>query len=306
MSRGHAIPLPHAPGEVRLSPAKILWHGGIAVAGALAPFWFDWTAALFGAGSAIVLLGLGHSVGLHRGVIHRAFDMGVWTERVLLYLAILTGIGGPLSLLRMHDTRDHHQNRPEAPAYYAYDHSMVQDASWYLFHVHTGPGKAPPAAREADPFYRFLEATWRWQQLPWAVLLYDWGGLPWLLWGVGARLFACVYGHWFVNYAAHTSGYRRVTMPGSGEEGRNHLVWGALAMGEGWHNNHHAWPSSARFGVTWWEIDPGWWIVRALQALGLVWNVRTWADGAPLRAGATVHRVDTVRDAVRAWGRAAG
>ncbi len=300
--RDHALPLPHAPGEVRASPAKIAWNGGLLAVTLAAPAFFDLGAAVFAAASALFLLGVGHSAGFHRGVIHGAYRMGPWTERVLVYLAVLTGIAGPLGLMRMHDTRDRHQNQLAAPAYYAYDHSLWRDAAWYLLMEHTGATVAPDPVRAADPWYRFLERTWKWQQLPWAVLLYTYGGLPWLVWGAGVRCAACVYGHWFVNYAAHTAGYLRVRMPASGEEGRNHLLWGALAMGEGWHNNHHAWPRSARFGVAWWEVDPGWWIVRALRALGLVWDVKTWRDGAPLREGAIVTQVRTIGDAVVGMG----
>lgn len=298
----HATPLPHAPGEVRFAPGKALWNGGLLATLLVAPAFFDLGAALFAGVSAMALLGVGHSAGFHRGIIHGAYRMGPRTERVIAWLAVLTGIAGPLGLLRMHDARDGHQNRATAPAYYAYAHGLWQDAAWYLFCEHTAPVPDPDPARAADPFYRALEATWRLQQLPWAILLYALGGLPWLVWGVGVRCAVCVYGHWFVNYAAHTHGYRRVRMPGSGEEGRNHLLWGALAMGEGWHNNHHAWPRSARFGVAWWEVDPGWWIVRGMRALGLAWDVKTWEDGAALREGANVEPVETIRDAVVGMG----
>jgi stearoyl-CoA desaturase (delta-9 desaturase) len=285
---------------VRVAPAKVLWNGVLIASLAIAPFFPDPAAIALAAGSAAVVLAFGHSVGLHRGVIHGAFRMGPRTERVLVYLAILSGIGGPLGMMRMHNTRDRHQNHPSAPDYYTFAHSAVRDATWYLFCEHTGPPAAVDDARAADPWYRFLEATWRWQQIPWAILLFLLGGPVWVLWGVGVRTAVCVIGHWYVNYAAHTRGYRRWRMPGSGEEGRNHLVWGALAMGEGWHNNHHAWPDSARFGVGPWEIDPGWWVVRAMERLGLVWDVKTWERGATLRATATAEPVATLGDALRA------
>lgn len=282
----HARPLPHAPGEVTLSPTKILWNGGM-LAGALAALTTpDPLAIAVTLAVTPILLGFGHSVGLHRGVIHGAFAMGVRTERVLVYLATLTGIGGPVSLLHMHDTRDDHQNTEAAPSYYSYEHSLVQDAIWYLFSAHHGETHTHHPDRAADPYYLWLERTKYLQQLPWAILLFLVAGVPGVLWGVCVRNTLCIYGHWYVNYRAHTSGYRTVRMPGSGEEGRNHLLWGPLAMGEGWHNNHHAWPASANFGVRPWEIDPGWWIVRALAAVGLVWNVKTWESGAPLRAKA--------------------
>ena len=296
----HAHPLPHAPGEVRLSSVKVLWNGSLLAALIIAPGCFDAAAALFAALSAAVVLAVGHSAGFHRGVIHGAYRMGPRTERVLTYLAVLAGIGGPIGMLRMHNTRDGHQNRPAAPDYYTFAHSALRDASYYLFHEHTGAPAAIDPARERDPFFRFLERTWRWQQLPWALALLLLGGWTWVVWGVGVRVAVCVLGHWLVNYAAHTRGYRRWRMLGSGEEGRNHLLWGALAMGEGWHNNHHAWPDSARFGIGWWELDPGFWVVCALQAAGLVWDVKTWKHGATRRATAQLLPIRTLAEACRA------
>lgn len=288
----HGLPLPHARGEVRLSPTKVLWNGTLCASLVVAPFVWDPAAVAFSALTAAFILCVGHSVGFHRGVIHRAFRMGPWTERAFAWLAILAGIGGPLGMLRMHNTRDTHQNHPEAPDYYTFAHAAWRDATWYLFCEHTGVPAAIPADKERDPWFRALEATWRLQHLVIAVALYALGGLPWLVWGAGVRTAVCVLGHWYVNYAAHTRGYRRWRMPGSGEEGRNHLVWGMLAMGEGWHNNHHAWPDSARFSVGWWEVDPGWLVVRALAAVGLVWDVKTWERGATLRDTAIPQPMD--------------
>ena len=296
----HGLPLSHAPGEVRLSPAKLAWNGSLILSCFAAPLFPDVRAAAFAAISASAILAVGHSAGFHRGIIHGSYRMGKRTERAMAWLATLAGIAGPLGLIRMHNTRDAHQNRPAAPDYYTFAHSALQDASWYLFHEHTGTPGRIDEAREADPWFRAVEATWRLQQLPLAILLFLYGGLPWLVWGAGVRTAVCVIGHWMVNYAAHTQGYRRWRMPGSGEEGRNHLLWGALAMGEGWHNNHHAWPDSARFGVAWWELDPGWWVVRAMQALGLAWDVKTWAWGATLRASAVRQPVDSLAEAARA------
>ncbi len=297
MAHDHGVPLPHQHGEVRFSLAKIAWNGTLLASLGLAPFYFDVGAACFAAAMALGVLAVGHSAGFHRGIIHGAYRMGRTTERVLTYVAVLAGIGGPLGMLRMHNTRDGHQNRPEAPDYYTFAHSAWQDATWYLFCDHTGPPAPIDPAREHDPYFRALEATWRLQALPWIVGLALFGGLPWVVWGWGVRTAVCVLGHWFVNYQAHTVGYRRWRMPGSGEEGRTHLLWGALAMGEGWHNNHHAWPDSARFGVGWWELDPGWWVVCALRELGLVWDVKTWAAGATLRATAEAVPIGTLRAA---------
>ncbi|MEL7370291.1 MAG: acyl-CoA desaturase, partial [Myxococcota bacterium] len=118
----HAIALPHAPGEVRYSLSKSAWLMGWTLAwlgGAV--YYTTWSAVVVWAASTAVCLCFGHSVGLHRGVIHGAFKMGPWTERILVYLAILCGMDGPLSMVAMHETRDGWQNKRHCPAYYAYD-----------------------------------------------------------------------------------------------------------------------------------------------------------------------------------------
>lgn len=298
--RGHAAPLAHGPGEVVVAPARLVWNVGIPLlALALAPRYVTPAAVLMSGAFTAFTLCFGHSVGMHRGVIHGAFRMGRRTERALIYLLVLTGLGGPLTMFRMHETRDAHQNRPQAPAYYSYAHGMLTDFWWYLCCTHRGEsGATVPERYRRDAYWQWMEATWRWQQLPVAAALFALGGTPWVVWAVLVRLSVGILGHWFVNYAAHTHGYRLFRMHGSGEEGRNHLLWGVLAMGEGWHNNHHAFPRSARFGVRWWELDPGWFAVCALRALGLVWDVKTWRDGAPLREGASATGALTLRDAL--------
>ena len=108
-----------------------------------------------------------------------------------------------------------------------------------------------------------------------AVLLFAWLGWGGVIWACCGRIFVSQLGHWLVNYVCHTSGTLRYELDGAGEEGRNHWLFGALSMGEGWHNNHHAWPDSARFGIGWREPDPGWWMVCVLERLGLAWDVQT-------------------------------
>jgi len=92
-------------------------------------------------------------------------------------------------------------------------------------------------------------------------------------------------GFWAIHYVSHVSGEQPYEMQGAVEQGRN-TGWLALpSMGESWHNTHHAFPASAQMGVGWRQPDPGFWAVRALEALGLVWNVKTVAH-LSLRPGA--------------------
>ncbi|MGE3845075.1 MAG: hypothetical protein AB7I50_26225 [Vicinamibacterales bacterium] len=99
--------------------------------------------------------------------------------------------------------------------------------------------------------------------------------MPWLVWGIAVRVATSVTGHWLVGYLAHNRGTRSWHIEGAGVQGYNVPCCGLITMGEAWHNNHHAFPASARLGVRPGEWDPGWWVLCALRRVGLVWNVRT-------------------------------
>ena len=103
------------------------------------------------------------------------------------------------------------------------------------------------------------------QQIPWAILFFALGGVPWLVWGIALRVAACVTGHWLVGYFAHNRGPRSWHVEGAGVQGYNVPYCGLITMGEAWHNNHHAFPGSARLGLRDGEIDPGWWVLCALR-----------------------------------------
>jgi fatty-acid desaturase len=124
-----------------------------------------------------------------------------------------------------------------------------------------------------DKFYRWLESTWRWQQLPLAIVLYAVGGWGFVFWGVCLRVAVSLTGHWCVVHIAHTRGERPYPIENIAIDGRNVRGLGLLTFGECWHNNHHAFPRSARMSHSADEIDPGWLVIRALIIMGLAWNV---------------------------------
>ena len=104
-----------------------------------------------------------------------------------------------------------------------------------------------------------------------SILLLAFGGLPFLLWGVFFRVTMGLHATWMVNSLTHFWGSRRfATRDGS----RNNWFVALLSFGEGWHNNHHAYPTSARHGLAWYEIDLSWWEIRLLQTIGLATSVR--------------------------------
>lgn len=269
-------------GRVRWSPANSLWYcamAGGAVVGGLATF--TWPAfALFVVSTAIVLL-FGHSLGSHRKLIHDAYACPRWLEVLFVYLGVLVGLAGPLGLLRQHELRDYAQRLPRCHDYLRHGRPFWQDAWWQL-HCSLELDR-PPALRlepriANDAVYRWLEATWRWQQLPWALAFYAWGGWAFVFWGTCARVTAGVTGHWLIGWFAHNRGDLVHEVRGAAVQGRNVRWTSLLTMGECWHNNHHAFPGSARLGLAPGEWDPGWWVLAALRRCGLVWNVRLPED----------------------------
>jgi stearoyl-CoA desaturase (delta-9 desaturase) len=128
---------------------------------------------------------------------------------------------------------------------------------------------APDLAK--DPFYRWL-TTYHWVPLTsiGLVLLYV-GGWPLVNWAIFLRVVAGLHATWLINSATHMWGSRRFATK---DDSRN-IWWVALmTFGEGWHNNHHAHPTSARHGLTWYEFDITWISLKMLRAVGLVWDVR--------------------------------
>lgn len=238
--------------------------------------------ALIAATLGLLTLCLGHSVGLHRGIIHGAFQTSRTFRNALVALFILTGLGGPLSWVRLHYVRDYWQNQPDCPDYFAYRHGLVRDFYWNL-HLTYVPTQAElvaiPRELSEDPWLRFFERTWPIYTLAIAGLLALIGGWELVVVVVCMRVSAGILGHWFVGIVAHKWGYMRYAIEGAAEEGRNTFVLGLLSFGEGFHNNHHAYPSSARMGHAWWELDLGWLAIRLFERIGLVWNVQ--AHGRP-------------------------
>lgn len=263
-------------GRVRWDPSHSLWNGGMMATSLLvAPWLVSWSAVAV----CIVLTGatlmLGHSVGFHRRLIHGSFDCPLWLERLLVWIGTLVGMSGPLWMIRTHDLRDWAQRQPDCHDYLAHRQSMLVDGWWQL---HCRLNLSQPPSFELgrvgrDPLYRFLEATWMLQQLPVAALLYFGGGWPWVVWGTCVRVTLSVTGHWFVGHLAHRRGPQSWLVEGAGVQAHD-VPWAGLpTMGEAWHNNHHAFPGSARIGLYPGQSDWGFAFIRALERVGLAWNI---------------------------------
>lgn len=269
-------------GSVRYSPVKSLWFNGMACAALVGGiFTVSWaTIFVFAVLTGTALL-LGHSLGSHRKLIHDSFQCPKWLEYFLVYCGVQVGLAGPLGLLRQHELRDFAQRLPDCHDYLRHGRSFLVDAWWQLNCelVLANPPAFHLEARIAeDRFYRFLERTWMAQQLPLAVVLYLCGGWAFVFWGVCARITACVLGHWLIGYFAHNHGQMHYEVAGAAVQGRNIPFTSLLTMGECWHNNHHAFPGSARLGLYPGEWDPGWWLLSMLRRIGLVHTLRLPED----------------------------
>lgn len=248
----------------------IAFHLGAVVA----LFNFSWPAFFLAFFLWWVSGSLGIGIGYHRLLTHRGFKTPKWLEYFLTICGTLAMEGSPIAWVATH--RIHHvfterEGDPHSPR----DGFWWSHMGWIL-RGHSVQRNLEATARYAqdllkDPFHVWLL---RWHYLTTAalaVILFALGGWQFVLWGIFLRIVVSWHTTWFVNSAAHVWGSRRFE---TRDDSRN-LWWvGLLAFGEGWHNNHHAHQSSARHGLTWYEIDLNWYGIWVLQKLGLATNVR--------------------------------
>ncbi len=272
-------------GRVRWAPARSLFAGGMTLAALLlAPFHVTPGAVALFLVATAVTIGAGHSVGMHRLLIHRAFSTSPALRNLLVYLGTLVGMAGPMGMVRLHDTRDWAQRQAACHDLHAHRAPMWRDA-WWQMHCRLDlthpPRFVPEPAIADDPVLRFLERTWILQQVPPALLFLAIGGLPWLVWGTFVRVAVSLTGHWLVGHLTHRRGPRAWVVDGAAVQGHDLPAAAWITFGEAWHGNHHAFPGSARLGVLPGQPDPGWWFLLALRRLGLAWDLRQPADLPP-------------------------
>jgi len=277
-------------GVITLSWSKFLWlalHGIIGIAGI---FLFpELNAALIFIALTAITICAGHSVGMHRLLIHRSFTTSHLIEYILVWLGTLVGMAGPFGMIRAHDMRDWHQRQTICPPHPSHSDHFWTDAWWQLccmFDLKNPPEFAIEHPVASDPIYRMMERTWMAQQLPIGLILYAFGGWAFVCWGISLRIFVSLTGHWMVGHFAHKQGNQTWRIDGLPVQGYNLPKVSLLTFGEGWHGNHHAFPHSAKLGVLDGEADIGFGLIRLLERLGLVWNIKL-PDSEPAREGLT-------------------
>ena len=260
-------------------PRKINWTNSIAFGlfhlGAVAAlFVFSWKALAVALFLFWMCTGLGISMGYHRLHTHRSYQVPLALEYFFAVCGTLTLEGGPIFWVATH--RLHHQ-KSDQPG----DPHSPHDGGWWahmgwLLLGETKHSNASLFSKYApdltkDRFYVWLN-DYHWvPMIVLGVLLYAMGGLPFVLWGICLRVVVGLHCTWLVNSATHMWGTRRFE---TRDDSRNNLLIALITSGEGWHNNHHAHPTSARHGLAWYEFDLSWVQIKILKALGIAKGVR--------------------------------
>ena len=220
---------------------------------------------------------LGVTIGYHRLLAHRSFRVPRWLERLLAVCGTLSCQHGPIDWVGLH--RHHHRHSDTVS-----DHHNSARGFWWshmgwMLRDVPAMAQVPSLTRDLrqDPWLRWLNRNFLLLQLALAGVLFllgetlAVGGWSLVLWGIPLRLVLVYHVTWLVNSATHTFGYRRFA---SRDRSTNCWWVAVLSFGEGWHNNHHAFPYSARQGLQWFEFDLSWHHIRLLRFLGLATRVR--------------------------------
>jgi stearoyl-CoA desaturase (delta-9 desaturase) len=235
-----------------------------------------------------VLTALGITVGFHRLFTHRAFQTYPAVQFVLGVLGSMAVQGSLLKWVALHRRHHAHSDRPGDPHSPHLHGGGILGLLRGLWHAHLGwVFQADPP--DLDRYVKDLRRSALLRMVStlfpvWVVLgLLIPAGLGGLLtggwtgawyglaWGGLVRIFLVHHVTWSVNSVCHLWGRRPYR---SDDQSRNNFLFGVLALGEGWHNTHHAFPTSARHGLRWWQPDASYWVIRGLALLGLAWNVR--------------------------------
>jgi fatty-acid desaturase len=266
------------PAPERLSWPPLIWIGGLHLGALLAfyPGFFSWS------GLAVCVLlhwltgGIGICLTYHRLLTHRSFALRPrWLEYVLTAIGTCASEGGPIGWVADH--RKHHAHSDEEDD----THTPLRGFFWAHMYWWMKVGEDTEHTPEfyqkwcpdlnKDPVHRWLERYHIVFPIALLVGLYAVGGMSWLVWGGFVRSVFVLHSTWLVNSATHIWGYRSHFT----RDRSTNLWWVALlTYGEGWHNNHHAYQTSARHGLRWWEVDMTYIAIQAMRLCRIAYNVR--------------------------------
>ena len=252
----------------------IRWGTGVFllishVLGIAALFFWSWQAVV----SAVILYwvagSLGIGMGYHRLLTHRGYKVPKVVEYFLVTCGTFALEGGPIQWVTTHRIHHAHTDRKGDP-------HTPRDGGWWahIGWILRGTAQnhdqatldryAPDLVK--DRYYVWLDNRYWVPSIVLIIALWAVCGWGVMLWGVFLRVTLGLHATWLVNSATHLWGKQRFA---TSEDSRNSWWVALLTFGEGWHNNHHAFPTSARHGLRWYEIDLNWWGIRVLQLMGL-------------------------------------
>lgn len=267
---------PNAPASTPVRRGKASWIGYtvfIALhAACLSVFFTSATlTALVLCGAVYLVQMIGITVGYHRYFAHRSFKTSRWFQFVLACIGCSAGQSGPGWWVARH--RQHHRASDTADDV----HSPVvhgfwwSHSGWILSTASDGTDREMIKDQNRYPELHWLDRHVWLPPLVLAVVCFLIGGWSGLIWGFLISTVVSHHATFTVNSVCHLWGRRRYP---TGDASRNNFLVALITLGEGWHNNHHHYQSSARQGFRWWEIDVSYYVIRLLACLRLVWDVR--------------------------------
>ncbi|MFJ2663474.1 acyl-CoA desaturase [Nocardia fluminea] len=235
-----------------------------------------------------LLTGLGVTVGYHRLFTHRTFKAAPWVTWVLAILGSMAGQGPVISWVALHRRHHEYSDRegdPHSPNLagdglrgalrgLAHSHFLWMRRHEYPNVVHYAPDliKDRNLVRIARLYYYWVALGLAIPTVIGGLVSMSWtGAVAGLLWGGLVRIFVLEHIVWAINSFLHMFGTRRYE---SRENSHNGGVFALATLGESWHNNHHAFPESPSFGLDWYRLDPGFWLIRTLSFCGLAWDLK--------------------------------
>ena len=235
-----------------------------------------------------VIGGLGITIGYHRMLTHRSFQPHPIVKFIFLVFGSMAVEGPALEWAATHIKHHAHSDREGDP------HSPVEG----FWHAHMGwmfnRSFADPNIYcrnlVKDPIVVFVSRTFIFWVILSLAIPFAIGGWTGLLWGGLVRIFLTHHVTWSVNSVCHTFGKREFE---TRDKSRNEWIVGLLGLGEGWHNNHHAFPRSAFHGLHWWQFDLSGYVIWTLERLGLVRDVYRVTPGMRARYAGKKIEVET-------------
>lgn len=275
-----------------LSYYAIIWLAAAHLVCLAAPFYFSWSGLIVMVVLHWVTGSLGICLGYHRLLTHSGMKTYPWVRTFFAYVGTLAGQGSPLDWIadhRKHHAYSDHDGDPHSPR----DGGWWSHIFWLAYHSHNGERKdylmrwAPDLYK--DPAMRLVDKMFLPVHFISGVLLFGIGcavdgvdfGVSLLIWGLFLRLVGVLHATWMVNSASHIWGYKNYDTV---DDSRNNWLVAIVAYGEGWHNNHHAYPRMAKHGHKWWEFDITWMAIKLLKSVGLVWDVVDYRTVAEKKA----------------------